>query len=190
MMSIMMVPSAYPWIATFLSISKSSNNGSLKASWVILFILGYIVVWSGFSVLLLFSNFQLDRIFQRTSLNQIDLYSSISPWVLIGVGAYQLTPLKNACLKHCRTPLHYFLAQWKNGPRGALLMGAHHGLFCLGCCWALMLAMFSLGLMSLVWMVLFTLIVSIENLLAQGEVFARLVGAIMMTWGITLILGS
>ncbi len=189
-MSAMMIPSIYPWISTFVSISRSRNNGFLKPTWVILFILGYITVWSIFSILLLYSNVQIDDIFQETSLNQTDLYYSIFPWVLIGVGAYQLTPLKKSCLKHCRTPLHYFLAQWKNGPRGAFLMGVYHGTFCLGCCWTLMLAMFSLGLMNLVWMIFFTLIVSIENLLPQGEIFAKLIGAIMAIWGITLILGS
>lgn len=190
MMSAMMIPSAYPWIVTFSSISKSKNTGSIRTTWVLLFILGYVAIWAIFSSFLLFSHLHLEERVLATSLGGTKPYSTFFPWVLIGVGVYQLTPIKNACLKHCRTPLHYFLVQWKNGPRGAFLMGMYHGVFCLGCCWALMIAMFSLGLMNLVWMILFTLIVSIENLLPQGEFFARLVGVVMLTWGLTLILGS
>ncbi|MEO2159330.1 MAG: DUF2182 domain-containing protein [bacterium] len=190
MMLAMMIPSAYPWIATFSSMSKPKNNGLIRQTWVLLFILGYVAVWSGFSLSLMFSHFQLDNFLLGVSTDGIKPTSWTTPWILIGVGTYQLTPIKNACLKHCRTPLHYFLTQWKNGPRGAFVMGMYHGAFCLGCCWALMLAMFSLGLMSLVWMILFTLIVSIENLLPQGEFFAKLVGVGMATWGMTLILGS
>ena len=190
MMLAMMIPSTYPWVTAFSSMSKPKNDGSIERVWVLLFVLGYVTIWSGFSLSLMFSHFQLDSFLLRISTNEIGPTPWAAPWILVGVGTYQLTPIKNACLKHCRTPLHYFLTKWKNGPRGAFRMGVSHGLFCLGCCWALMLAMFVLGLMSLVWMILFTLIVSIENLLPQGELFAKFVGVGMAGWGITLILGS
>ncbi|MDE0806067.1 MAG: DUF2182 domain-containing protein [Longimicrobiales bacterium] len=190
MMLAMMIPSVYPWVVSFSSLSKAGHVGSIKPTWVLLFILGYVAIWSGFSLTLMFSHLQLDAMLSRVSTSGKDFYSWASPWILISVGLYQLTPIKNACLKHCRSPFHYFLTKWKNGPRGALLMGISHGAFCLGCCWALMLAMFFLGLMNLVWMILFTLIVSVENLLPQGEFFAKFVGIGMTGWGITLILGS
>src|SRR5205814_551345 len=84
-------------------------------------------------------------------------------------GLYEATPLKRVCLRHCRGPLHFVLAGWRDGPIGALRMGAEHGAYCIGCCWGLMLALFALGVMSLTWMALLAVLIFAQKVLPLGE---------------------
>ena len=109
--------------------------------------------------------------------------------VLLGAGLFQFTRLKQACLEHCRSPLSFFLSQWEDGPVGVFRMGFRHGLFCLGCCWALMALVFALGVMNLFWMAVLTLVVLGEKLLPGGKMLARAVGGLLVVWGILLFLG-
>ena len=117
------------------------------------------------------------------------LRASLGGLILIGAGLYQAAPAKAACLEHCRTPMSYFLANWRNGPGGAFKMGLSHGAFCVGCCWALMLTGFALGLISLIWMAGFTAIIAVETLAPHGKRIGRLAGAGMILWGLTLLTG-
>jgi predicted metal-binding membrane protein len=98
-------------------------------------------------------------------------------------GLYQLTPLKSACLRHCRSPLHVLL-RWRPGRLGALWMGIEHGAICVGCCIGLMLALFALGVMSLVWMGVVAVAILIEKALPGGEAFARLLAVVLIALGI------
>src|SRR5207248_7973418 len=88
--------------------------------------------------------------------------------ILVFAGLYQLTPLKNACLKHCRSPLHFVMHGWRDGRTGALAMGATHGVFCLGCCWGIMAVLFVVGLMNLGWMAGLSLLIIAEKLAPRG----------------------
>jgi hypothetical protein len=99
-------------------------------------------------------------------------------------GLYQLTPLKRVCLRHCRGPLHFVLHGWRDGKVGALRMGVEHGAFCIGCCWGLMLALFALGVMSLVWMGAIAGIIFAEKLFPAGELFARAFAVALAAAGI------
>jgi predicted metal-binding membrane protein len=108
---------------------------------------------------------------------------------LVLAGAYQLTRYKSVCLRHCRTPLD-FMMHWRSGSRGGLRMGVHHGLFCLGCCWGLMLVLLTVGIMNLVWMGLVAAVIFIEKVLPFGWATAKVVGVALVGLGIGLALMS
>ena len=103
--------------------------------------------------------------------------------LLVLAGLYQLTPLKQACLRHCRTPLGFLMAEWREGTRGALAMGLRHGLYCAGCCWALMLLLFAAGVMNPVWIVFLTVVVALEK-------WPRLPAWLTWTYGAALLLAG
>jgi predicted metal-binding membrane protein len=105
--------------------------------------------------------------------------------VLIAAGLYQFSPLKSACLGHCRSPAHYFARHWRPGIAGALLLGLRHGAFCVGCCWALMLLLFAGGIMNMIWVVVLALVVMAEKLLPWDKAVARAGGLILILLGIT-----
>lgn len=108
--------------------------------------------------------------------------------LLLLAGAVQFSPLKGACLRHCRSPLGYFLTRWRDGPRGAFSMGFHHGVYCLGCCWALMALAFALGTMNLAWMAAVTLLLCIEKIAPGGEHWSKVFGLLLLGWGAAMLL--
>jgi predicted metal-binding membrane protein len=99
-------------------------------------------------------------------------------------GLYQLTPFKRVCLTHCRSPLDFFLASWREGRGGALRMGFHHGLYCVGCCWGLMLVLFAVGVMSLFWMALIAVLIFAEKVFRVGPRLAPVFGIILIALGL------
>ena len=187
MMTVMMLPAVLPWLWGFAALSRDREAGTIRPAWVALFALGYVVVWTGFSVVA--ASLQLGIRSWGLLETSIGGPATAGGAILIGAGLYQVTPAKAACLEHCRTPLSYFLTHWRNGPRGAFKMGLSHGAFCVGCCWALMLSGFALGVMSLVWMATLTAIIGIETLAPHGKRIGRLAGAGMVLWGLTLLMG-
>ena len=100
-------------------------------------------------------------------------------------GLYQFAPLKRACLTHCRTLLGFFLARWRNGPAGAVRMGLHHGIFCVGCCWALMATAFAVGVMNAWWMAALSAPALVEQIAPHGQVVRRSMGAAFLVAGIS-----
>ena len=187
MMTVMMLPAVLPWLLGFAALSRDRESGAIRPAWVALFALGYGAVWSGFS--LLAASLQLG--FQGWGLLGASIGSAAPAGglILLGAGLYQVAPAKATCLEHCRTPLSYFLTNWRNGPGGAFKMGLSHGAFCVGCCWALMVSGFALGLMSLKWMAALTAIIAIETLAPHGKRIGRLTGAGMVLWGLTRLTG-
>ena len=192
MMAVMMLPAITPWLLGFAALSRDRESGTIRPAWVALFALGYAAVWTGFSVLA--ASLQLG--IQGSGLMEASVFGTspalVAPLgglILIGAGLYQVAPAKATCLEHCRTPLSYFLTHWRNGPGGAFKMGLSHGAFCVGCCWALVLSGFALGVMSLVWMAALTAIICIETLAPNGNRIGRLAGAGMVLWGLTLLKG-
>ena len=103
-------------------------------------------------------------------------------------GVYQLTPLKRACLRSCRTPLSFVMHHWHNGAGGAVRMGIEHGAWCVGCCWALMVLLFAVGVMSITWMVLVAAIVFAEKVLTIGEQVAKIIAVVLVAFGIWVAL--
>src|SRR4029453_3860964 len=107
---------------------------------------------------------------------------------IVAAGLYQLTPIKDVCLRHCRTPLHFIFGGWRAGKLGALRMGGEHGLYCVGCCWGLMIALFSLGVMSLGWMAAIAGVIFAEKVLPFGVGVTRAVAIAFVVLGIWMAL--
>jgi predicted metal-binding membrane protein len=180
MMAAMMLPAATPTILLVDSLARQRAKGSQTTA---LFAMGYVVVWAGFSVLATALQWGLVRV----ALLGDDM-ASASP-VLVGVlliaaGIYQWTPLKQACLNHCRAPFDFLTRHWGRGPFRA---GVHHGLFCLGCCWMLMVLLFAFGLMNLLWIAALALLVLIEKVLPIGGRMSRFTGIALIAWGVGVL---
>jgi predicted metal-binding membrane protein len=150
---------------------------------VFLFGLGYAAVWVGFSACAALAQWTLH---QAAMLSPAMAASSprLAAAILVTAGAYQLTPVKGACLTQCRSPLGFLMTNWREGKLGAVQMGLRHGAYCLGCCWALMCVLFVVGVMNLLWVAALTAFVLVEKIGPAGAVVARAAGALMIVSGI------
>ncbi len=160
MMVAMMLPSAAPMIVAFDTVERGGTGRSPSRSMV--FAAAYLLVWIGWSALAAGAQWLLQTVGLLTPMI-VSNSKGLTAGLLILAGLYQLTPLKQACLRHCRTPLGFLMAEWREGARGALAMGLRHGLYCAGCCWALMLLLFVAGVMNPVWIVFLTVAVALEK---------------------------
>jgi predicted metal-binding membrane protein len=186
MMAAMMLPSAAP---TILLVSALARTGAGMGSTAALFGLGYLLVWVSFSLAATTLQWILDTVGMLSGTMAIaDIV--VAGVVLISAGIYQWTPLKQACLLHCRSPLAYLLNHWRRGPFGAVTNGMRHGTFCLGCCWMLMLLLFVGGLMNLLWIAGLALIVLMEKLMPWGGRMSRVTGVILIGSGITVLFAA
>jgi len=151
----------------------------------VIFASGYLVAWAGFSLAATALQWALDRAGLMTM-----AMASASDWLgatlLIAAGIYQLTPLKHACLRHCRSPVAFVTEHWRPGPRGALRMGLWHGSYCVACCWVVMGLLFYGGIMSFYWIVGLAVLVLLEKLLPVGHRLGSLSGIAFLIWGIWL----
>jgi predicted metal-binding membrane protein len=147
-----------------------------------LFVLGYLAVWAAFSLAAALAQWGLH---EATLLSDDVLATTplIGGALLLAAGVYQLTPLKYACLSRCRSPFGFLLAEWREGSRGALVMGVRHGLYCLGCCWVLMALLFVGGVMNLALASAITVFVLVEKLVPAGRLVSALAGAGLILWG-------
>ena len=185
MMAGMMAGTAAPMLLLFGGANGGrGRRGALLA--VLIFGLGYLAVWVGFSACAALAQWALH---EAAMLSPAMAASSplLTGVILIAAGAYQLTPWKGACLTHCRSPLGFLMTNWREGEFGALRMGLRHGAYCLGCCWALMCVLFAVGVMNLVWVAALTGFVLIEKIGPAGAVVARVAGAVMAGIGTLLI---
>ncbi len=186
MMAAMMLPSASPMILLFSTINTKRQDRDADAGRTGIFAAGYLIAWGAFS--LLATSFQWA--FSELALLTPMMASASVPFgalLLIAAGVYQLTPLKHACLRHCRAPIHYLSQAWRNGKRGALIMGLEHGAFCLGCCWVLMALLFYGGVMNVAWIAGLTLYVMIEKLVPAGHWVGSCGGILLIIWGAVLL---
>jgi predicted metal-binding membrane protein len=110
--------------------------------------------------------------------------------LLLAAGIFQFTPLKHACLAHCRAPLEFIMTRWREGAGGAFRMGLEHGLYCSGCCWALMGLLFVAGVMNILWIAVLSLLVGLEKLVPRGLWLSSATGVILTAWGAWLIADS
>lgn len=190
MMVGMMLPSAAPAITLYATMVRRNREigTTLPSAW--LFTAGYLLVWAGFSVAASVLQASLQEI-QMLSPMMISTSVTLSSAILIIAGIYQWLPFKRACLEKCRTPLQFFLMRWRTGGFGSIAMGAEHGVFCVGCCWALMLLLFAVGIMELFWVVLIACFVLSEKLLPEntwlGRWFSRLAGLGMVITGVAML---
>lgn len=187
MMTGMMVPSAAPMILLYgLVIRKQAGRGVVFAP-TGAFAAGYVIAWGGFSVAATALQWGLEQTGLVTAMS-----AAAVPWfagaLLIAAGLYQWTPLKGACLAHCRHPMDFLSRSWRPGVGGAVVMGLHHGLYCIGCCWALMLILFAGGVMDLLLVAGIALLVLIEKIAPAGRGVSYLTGAGAIAAGIAVIL--
>lgn len=181
MMAAMMFPSVAPTVALYAQMTRRRG-----LSRPLLFASGYLLVW-GVAGLAAYGLFQLGR-----SLFGADLDWDVGGrWfagsVLTIAALYELTPLKDVCLAKCRSPLGFLLGTWREGPLGALEMGARHGAWCLGCCWALMAALFALGVMSLAWTALVAALIAFEKTVPWGRVATWTTAAVLLVLAVALV---
>jgi predicted metal-binding membrane protein len=179
MMAAMMLPSALPMIALYAGTQLSGGGPTRKIVSVALFTLVYLGVWATTGVPMYFASTLL-----ATS-DAVALGYGIAA-VLVVAGIFQISPLKQMCLRHCRSPLGFFLGHWRAGWRGSLAMGWAHALYCLGCCWALMVVLVVAGAMGLAWVLLISSTVAAEKLLPGGRWIARGVGVALVLLGLAV----
>lgn len=187
MMTAMMLPSATPAILLYSHIYRRGNTGGFVAP--MLFALGYMAVWAGFSVLAVLLQFLLEWTGFLSSMMEATS-TALSGAILFAAGLYQVTPLKYACLRACRSPLDFLMLHWHAGKTGALKMGMWHGAYCVACCWALMLLLYVGGVMNLLWIVGITIYVLVEKLVPGGRTIAMAGGAALIVSGSLLLITS
>lgn len=163
MMVAMMVPSATPMLMTFAAVNQRRREQSAPYVPVAVFLLGYVIVWGAFSILATTAQFWLQSI-QLLSMTLASTTPKFAGILLIAAGLFQWTPWKQRCLTHCAGPLQFVMTAWREGWSGALTMGLHHGLYCLGCCWAVMALLFAAGVMNLLWVAALSGFVLLEKL--------------------------
>ena len=188
MMIAMMVPSASPMILMFTSVNRQrrEKENPFVPTWI--FLLGYIAVWTGFSVAATFAQWHLH---EKTLLSPMMVATSpiFGGVLLIVAGIFQFTPLKNRCLSYCQTPLSFLMTSWREGKWGAFLMGLRHGAFCTGCCWALMALLFVLGVMNIFWIGVISIFVSLEKISPKNWPISQISGILLILWGVLMSAG-
>jgi predicted metal-binding membrane protein len=186
MMVAMMLPSAAPTILLFAGVSRRRRQQGRPAVPVALFTLSYLLVWTVYAAAAATVQWKLHHL-TLLSPTMASASPILAGGLLIAAGLYQWMPLKGACLSHCRSPLGFFSTEWREGTRGALLMGLRHGSFCVGCCWLLMALLFVAGVMNLVWIAAIAGFVLLEKLVRGGELLGRVAGAGLVLWGVWVL---
>ena len=190
MMIAMMTPSAAPAVLLYARVFRHSqaqaqSSGKLAPTGV--FVAGYLLAWLVFSILATASQWLL----AHAGLISNILMSSQNRWLssalLLGAGGYQFTPLKRACLSHCRTPTSFLTHNWRPGAAGALRLGVLHGAYCVGCCAVLMALLFVGGIMNLVWIAVLAVLILLEKTIRSGRLVGYAVGGVLLAWGIATL---
>ena len=181
MMAAMMFPSVAPTVALFSRMTRRRSPLS-----PLLFVLGYLVTWAGAGLVA----FALIALVDRAA-GDVLAWDRAGRWVagttLLVAAAYELSPLKDVCLGKCRSPLGFLLGSWRDGLSGALRMGARHGAWCVGCCWALMASLFALGVMSVAWMAFVAGLIAVEKTVPWRRVATYGTAALLLTLGVLLL---
>ena len=186
MMIAMMLPSAAPIILLTAALNRRSTSDRPPYGTTAFFTIGYLLAWFLFSLvavagqLVLESNGLLSFKMQSNS-------TYLTAGLLLAAGVWQFSPIKQACLRHCRSPIEFITRNRRPGNQGALVMGLHHGTYCLGCCWFLMALLFAGGVMNLYWIAGLALFVLIEKLFSRGVWFGRITGAGLVITGTALL---
>jgi predicted metal-binding membrane protein len=186
MMAAMMLPSALPIVRLVAASNRRAVADGAAATPSAIFVLGYLLAWTGFSAVATALQALLRSLAMLTSALSVS-DPRLGGAILIMAGAWQFTPWKGGCLAHCRSPLSFLLLHWREGARGALVMGLRHGAFCIGCCWALMLVLFVVGVMNLRWVAALAVVILLEKLAPAGRWLPRVAGLALVLWGAVLL---
>ncbi len=189
MMVAMMLPSAAPMILIFSATSRRRRESARPFVPVAYFVGGYFAVWTLFSAGAALLQWALHgAALISPAMATTNRWLGVS--VLVAAAVFQWTPLKRACLDHCRSPLAFLMTDWREGRAGAFAMGWRHGLYCTGCCWVLMLLLFVAGVMNLVWIAALALLVLAEKLAPRGWHLDRWTGAALFVWAVFIAMQS
>jgi predicted metal-binding membrane protein len=181
----MMLPSAAPMILTYAEIADTAAGKGNSVVSPFVLAAGYLLVWFGFVILASVAQYVLTR----TALLDLTMQSAsetLSGAILILAGVYQFSVLKHSCLRQCQSPFPFFFANWATTPRGVFKLGLRQGLFCVGCCWAMMLVMFAVGVMNVVWMAALGVVMTLEKI-GTGKRFSHAIGIALMGAGVVFI---
>jgi len=182
----MMLPSAAPMILTYAEIADTAARKGERIVSPFVIAGGYSVIWLGFALLATVAQF----LFTRAALLDTGMASAsalFSGAIFIGAGLYQFSALKHACLTQCRQPFPFFFAHWETTRRGVFRLGLKQGLFCLGCCWAMMAVMFAVGTMNVIWMAALAVVMTVEKI-ASGNRLTYGLGAALIAIGVAFVL--
>jgi len=184
MMVAMMLPGAAPTVLLVTTLASDRiPNSKLVPATAMLFASGYLLVWCGFSFAVTLLQWGLNEAGLLSETMALGNWTSVGA-VFVAAGLYEWTSLKDACLRHCRSPAEYLVRHWRQGALGAVLTGMRHGIFCLGCCWLLMALLFVGGLMNLAWLAATALLVLLQKTIPWGGEMRLLTGALFIYWGI------
>ena len=186
MMIAMMFPSAAPMVTMFDRVQRSRRDGGQSYVPTTYFVSAYLVVWVAFGAIAFALAALVDHLATENDW-VIDEWQRIGGVLLVAAGLYQLTPLKEVCLRKCRTPISFLLSSWRDGKRGAVEMGLLHGTYCLGCCWLLFVILLPLGVMNVAAMVVIALLVFGEKCLPSGTRLARVAAVALIAYGLLVI---
>jgi predicted metal-binding membrane protein len=184
MMVGMMIPSATPAILLVSALRRRSHADGLGAT--TLFAVGYLIAWSGFSLIATTMQWALSEASLLSPLMASEGPESRA-FLLITAGLYQFSPLKHACLSKCRSPAQFLVEHWRGGSLGPLVVGVEHGAYCVGCCWAVMALLFAFGVMNLLWVAALTAFVLVEKLVASGPRIGAWCGIVMLGMGLLVL---
>ena len=181
----MMLPSAAPMIFTYAEIADTAAHKGEPVVTPFVLAAGYLLVWLGFAAVATVVQLAFARIMLLDA-SMASVSGLFSGAIFIGAGVYQFSALKHACLTQCQRPFPFFFAHWATMPRGVFRLGVKQGLYCVGCCWAMMLVMFAVGAMNVVWMAALGMVMTIEKI-AAGKRFTYAVGVVLMIVGIGFV---
>jgi len=176
MMVAMMLPSTTPMVMAYARIANARSGRPALRVW--LFALGYLATWTLFSAAA--TAVQLALLHWSLLSNALVTTPFVSAAILALAGLYQLSPLKDACLGRCQSPIGFFMTHWRDGAAGAFRMGLAHGAFCVGCCWMLMALLFVAGVMNLAWVAAITVFVLLEKAIPWGRTIANVSGVALL----------
>jgi predicted metal-binding membrane protein len=182
----MMLPSASPMILTYAEIADTAARKNERIVSPFVLAAGYTIVWLGFAGVATLAQYA----FTRAALLDTGMQSAsglFSGAIFIGAGVYQFSALKHACLTQCQSPFPFFFAHWATTPRGVFRLGVKQGLYCLGCCWAMMLVMFAVGVMNVIWMAALGLLMTFEKI-GSGRRLTHIIGVASIAIGAVFVL--
>ncbi len=189
MMLAMMLPVVSPWILVFSKVARERDLRPSPFPAVRAFLAGYGAVWLAYTLAAAAAQFVMQRV-ALVSGDSIVTNPLVAAGLLLAAGVYQWTPLRDACMSHCRSPLGFFLTTWREGRWGSVVMGAKHGLYCVGCCWAVMALSFVFGVMNLLWMALVTAFLLVEKVTSIGPWMSKMAGAALIACSLWMLIRS
>ena len=189
MMVAMMLPSATPMVLVFAAINRKQKEQGHSYVATALFASAYLIVWAAFSIVAVALQWTLESLALLSPM-LISASVVLSGSLLLAAGIYQLTPIKQVCLKNCRSPLQFMLMRWRNGRDGAFYMGVEHGAYCVGCCWFLMGLLFFGGVMNLYWIMGLSVVVLIEKIAPGGRWISYILGIGLIIFGSIVLAGT